>query len=197
MASLSSVFTDKEKTNWFMACLAVQIAKSGLEQFVENEAKTVHANIYNRVWSSIQSQATCSNCYTANVLKCPTRGVCNKQRGHSTCTSMHDNATKQPRPCPANVCHKVHDEIVKEHKYKLPSWKNTMAQQWTTNPWEMAKAYLPPDGYAGKCSVQETDFNGIISFMMHCKHFDNKFSFPIATGTDNPPCLLTKVSGSL
>ncbi|XP_052225464.1 uncharacterized protein LOC127841013 [Dreissena polymorpha] len=28
--------------------------------------------------------------------------------------------------------------------------------------------------------------------MMNCKHFDNKFSFPIAPGKHNPPCVLTK-----
>ncbi|KAH3811184.1 hypothetical protein DPMN_139590, partial [Dreissena polymorpha] len=47
MASLSAVFTETERTNWLKAWLAVDIAKSGLEQFVENEAKTVHTNIYN------------------------------------------------------------------------------------------------------------------------------------------------------
>ncbi|KAH3811289.1 hypothetical protein DPMN_139698 [Dreissena polymorpha] len=90
MASLSAVFTETERTNWLKAWLAVDIAKSGLEQFAENEAKTVHTNIYNNVWS-----------------------------------------------------------------------------------------------------IQDTDFNGIISFMMNCKHFDNKFSFPISTGKHSPPCLLT------
>ncbi|KAH3811271.1 uncharacterized protein LOC127836583 [Dreissena polymorpha] len=192
MASLSAVFTEKEKTNWLKAWLAVDITKSGLEQFVENGAKTLHTNIFNNVWSINISQATCSGCQIANLLECPTKGVCNKHGAQSTCTSMHDNAAKQPRPCPANVCNKVHDEIVKQHKFKKPSWKNTIAQQWTTNPWQIAKAYFPPDGYAGQCSVQETDFNGIISFMMNCKDFDNKFSFPIATGKHNAPCLLTK-----
>ncbi|XP_052214985.1 uncharacterized protein LOC127833643 isoform X3 [Dreissena polymorpha] len=192
MANLSAVFTEKERTNWLKTWLAVDIAKSGLEQFVENEAKTIHTNIFNNVWSINSSQATCSVCQTANLLKCPTQGVCNKHGAHSTCTSMHDNAAKQPRPCPANVCNQVQDEIVKKHKFKKPSWKNTIAQQWTTNPWQIAKAYFPPDGYAGQCSVQETDFNGIISFMMNCKHFDNKFSFPIAAGKPNTPCLLTK-----
>ncbi|KAH3811179.1 hypothetical protein DPMN_139585 [Dreissena polymorpha] len=192
MANLSAVFTVKERTNWLKTWLAVDIAKSGLEQFVENEAKTIHTNIFKNVWSNNSPQATCSVCQTANLLKCPTQGVCNTHGAHSTCTSMHDNAAKQPRPCPSNVCNRVQDEIVKQHKFKKPSWKNTIAQQWTTNPWQIAKAYFPPDGYAGQCSVQETDFNGIISFMMNCKHFDNKFSFPIAAGKDDPPCLLTK-----
>ncbi|KAH3692291.1 hypothetical protein DPMN_194741 [Dreissena polymorpha] len=192
MPSLSDVFAEKERTNWLKAWLAVDFAKSGLEQFVENEAKTLHTNIYNTVWSSNQAPAACVGCHTANLLKCPTQGVCNKKGGHGTCTSMHDNAAKQPRPCPANVCNKVHDEIVKQHTFNNPSWKNTSAQQWAKNPWQIAKAYFPPDGYVGKTSVQDTDFNGLISFMMNCKHFNNKFSFTIAVGKHNPPCLLTK-----
>ena len=194
MATLSSVFTEKEKTNWLKAWLTIDFAKSGLEHFVGSEAITFHANIYNTVWLSIQSRATCSGCHTANLVKCPTHGVCKKRGANNPCKSMHDTLAKQPRPCPVNVCNKVHDEIVKQHKFNKPSWNNTMAQQWTANPWQLAKAYFPPDGYAGNTSVEDTDFNGIMSFMMNCKHFDNKFSFPIAPGKHNPPCVLTKVS---
>ena len=197
MASLADVFTEKERTNWLKAWLAVDIAKSGLDNFAETEAKTLHANIYNAAWSSVQAPAVCIGCHTANLLKCPTQGICNKRGAKSSCNALHDTAAKQPRPCPTNVCNKVLNEIKTLHKFASPSWKNTRAQQWAQNPWQIAKAYLPPDGYTGKSSVQDTDFNGIISFMMNCKHFDSKFSFPIAPGKNNPPCLLTKVSNVL
>ncbi|KAH3770474.1 hypothetical protein DPMN_171761 [Dreissena polymorpha] len=192
MASLSAVFTEAERTNWLKAWLAVDIAKSGLEQFVDIEAKTLHTNIYNTIWSRSSAPAACKGCHTANLLKCPTQGVCKKQGAHGNCTAMHDTAAKQPRPCPKNVCNKVHDEIVNQHTFSNPSWKNTSAQQWAKHPWEIAKCYFPPDGYVGKTSVQDTDFNGLISFMMNCKHFNNMFSFAIAVGKQNPPCLLTK-----
>ncbi|KAH3775452.1 hypothetical protein DPMN_176854 [Dreissena polymorpha] len=55
MAYLADVFKEKERTNWLKAWLAIDIAKSGLEPFLENEAKTIHRNIYNAVWSSVQS----------------------------------------------------------------------------------------------------------------------------------------------
>ncbi|XP_052218471.1 uncharacterized protein LOC127836083 isoform X1 [Dreissena polymorpha] len=192
MASLADVFTEKERTNWLKAWLAVDIAKSGLEQFAENEAKSVHINIYNNVLSSVPAPAVCNLCNTANLLQCPTQGICNKRGAKSACTAMHDTAAKQPRPCPDNVCNKVLNEIEKQHKYAIPSWKNTTATLWASTPWQIAKAYLPPDGYSGKSSIQDTDFNGIISFMMNCKHFNTKFSFPIAAGKNSPPCLLTK-----
>ncbi|XP_052214945.1 uncharacterized protein LOC127833629 isoform X2 [Dreissena polymorpha] len=192
MASLADVFTEKESTNWLKAWLAVDIAKSGLDHFAENEAKTLHLNIYNAVWSSVMAPAVCFGCNTANLLNCPTRGVCDKQGANSSCKAMHDTVTNQPRPCPTNVCNKVLDEIKNLHRFARPSWKNTRADLWAQHPWQIAKAYFPPDGYTAKNSVQETDFNGIISFMMNCKHFDNKFSFPICSGQSNPPCLLTK-----
>ncbi|KAH3706292.1 hypothetical protein DPMN_065677 [Dreissena polymorpha] len=192
MASLADVFTEKERTNWLKAWLAVDIAKSGLEQFAENEAKAVHTNIYKNVLSSVPAPAACNLCNTANLLQCPTQGICNKRGVKGSCKVMHNTSANQPRPCPNNVCNKVLNEIEKQHKYAIPSWKNTTATQWASTPWQIAKAYLPPDGYSGKSSIQDTDLNGIISFMRNCKHFDTKFSFPIAAGKNSPPCLLTK-----
>ncbi|KAH3691809.1 uncharacterized protein LOC127863548 [Dreissena polymorpha] len=54
--------------------------------------------------------------------------------------------------------------------------------------WEM---FLPPDGYSGVTSIRDTDFNGVISVMLNCKHFDNLMSFSIAPMSVSP-CLLTK-----
>jgi hypothetical protein len=104
MASLADVFTESDRTNWLKAWLAINIAKSGLEQFVENEAKVLHGNIYNAFLTI--GAVKCVSCHTANLLKCPTPGICNKRGAHGVCKSMHDNTLKQPRPCPANVCNK-------------------------------------------------------------------------------------------
>ncbi|KAH3748741.1 hypothetical protein DPMN_183191 [Dreissena polymorpha] len=161
MASLADVFTESERTNWLKAWLAIDIAKSGLQQFVENEAKILHDNIYNAVLTS--GAVPCVVCHTANLLKCPSTGICNQRGAQSLCTSMHDTPLKQPRPCPANVCNKVLVEVAKQHKFSNPSWKNTSANHWASSPWQIAMAYLPPDGYIGNLSVQDTDFNGIIN----------------------------------
>ncbi|KAH3718382.1 hypothetical protein DPMN_061185 [Dreissena polymorpha] len=57
-----------------------------------------------------------------------------------------------------------------------------------------SQCYFPPDGYAATRSMQDTDFNGVVSFMLNCTRFDSKFSFPITTGkpTHNAACLLYK-----
>ncbi|KAH3770465.1 hypothetical protein DPMN_171752, partial [Dreissena polymorpha] len=144
MEYLASMFTEKEKWNWLKAWLALDIARSGLEQFVEREAKIVHADIY---------QAAKSN-------------------------TIKD----------------IRAEITKKHRYTNGgSWKNSSDKLWSSNPWEVAKCYFPPKGYEGKNSAQETDFDGIISFMLNCLHFDSKFSFVISKGqTYSQTCLLFK-----
>ncbi|XP_052226171.1 uncharacterized protein LOC127841392 isoform X3 [Dreissena polymorpha] len=174
MASLADVFKDKERTNWLKAWLAIDIAKSGLEHFADNEAQNFHQHIYSQVTSTLKSPlSTCTSCTTDNVWY-------NKQ-------------------CPMQICNKVCQEINNEHLYNNNnknkncwSWKNTSAKLWQTNYWEIAKCYFPPDGYAATSSIQDTDFNGVVSFLLNCKRFDSKFSFPITKGTptQRPACLL-------
>ncbi|XP_052226174.1 uncharacterized protein LOC127841393 [Dreissena polymorpha] len=174
MASLADVFKDKERTNWLKAWLAIDIAKSGLEHFADNEAHNFHQHIYSQVTSTRKSPlSTCTSCTTDNV--------------------WYNNQ------CPMQICNKVCQKINNEHRYKNNnkneycwSWKNTSAELWQTNYWEIAKCFFPPDGYAATSSIQDTDFNGVVSFLLNCKHFDSKFSFPITKGTptQRPACLL-------
>ena len=93
MASLADVFKEKERSNWLKTWLAIDIAKSGLEHLADNEAQTFHQHIYSQVTSTLKSQsATCTSCNTTNLLR-------NQQ-------------------CPNQICDKVCQEIIKEHRYK-------------------------------------------------------------------------------
>ncbi|KAH3780726.1 hypothetical protein DPMN_158547 [Dreissena polymorpha] len=170
MASLADVFKEKERSNWLKAWLAIDIAKSGLEHLADNEAQTFHQHIYSQVTSTLKSQsATCTSCNTTNLL--------------------------QNQKCPNQICDKVCQEIIKEHRYKKCSWNNTSAPLWQTHYWEIAKCYIQTDGYADKISIQDTDFNGVVSFMLNCTRFNSKFSFPITKGKptlNKPACLLYK-----
>jgi hypothetical protein len=78
------------------------------------------------------------------------------------------------RPCPKGICDKVRDKIRKHHKYFFPSWNNTSVERWCDNPWELAKCYMPPDGYIGVDSASETDLNGILSVMLNHTEFTGK-----------------------
>ncbi|KAH3723528.1 uncharacterized protein LOC127853294 [Dreissena polymorpha] len=113
----------------------------------------------------------------------------------SSCTSCTTANVQHKKPCPRKICDQVYQKIINEHRYNSLSWKNTSAQLWQTNYWEIAKCYFPPDGYAATSSIRDTDFNGVISFMLNCKRFDSSMSFPITTGkptTRTSACLLYK-----
>lgn len=193
MARIQDVFTDQEMTNWLKAWLALNIAKEGLRDFVDDVLFQFKSTKYQPIYSTNTLPITpvCTSCSTANILKCPTYGCC--KRKNNVCKTMHADPTKQFRPCPNGLCDDVRDEIIKFHRYNLPSWKNTSAEQWVNNHWEIAKCYMPPDGYIGVSSILGTDFNGVISVLLNCKLFDSKMSFSIAPPKPSAQCLLSEV----
>ncbi|KAH3783801.1 hypothetical protein DPMN_161751 [Dreissena polymorpha] len=192
MARLGDVFGVKEMTNWLKAWLALNITKDGLHEFVDREVKQFQTGIYQNITSTLglSANTTCTSCLTANILPCPTQGVC-KKSGRKSYICMHDTPSKRYRPCPLSICEKVRDHIKNDHRFNGPSWKNTCAEQWACNHWQIGKCFMPPDGYIGVTSIRDTDFNGVISVMLNCKHFDNLMSFSIAPMSVSP-CLLSK-----
>ncbi|KAH3868385.1 uncharacterized protein LOC127867759 [Dreissena polymorpha] len=173
-----NLFSDQETCNWFKASVALIITKQGLEKFVDSEIKNFQAVV----------GTGCGNCSIENVLHCPTGGICKP----SPKCFFHKTKALQHRPCPSNACDQVQQNIASQHRYPTPSWKNTKAELWSTNHWEMAKCFLPPDGYIDVSSVQDTDFNGVISIMLNCKWFEQYFSFNISPSPPASACLLTK-----
>ncbi|XP_052760978.1 uncharacterized protein LOC128203558 [Mya arenaria] len=187
MASYRDSLREKEAQNWVKAALALNITKEGLQIFVEEVLTCVHQDIYNNVRTSkgLPGRTTCVQCFTENVLKCSTPKICTSKKN----CKFHNGPSKQYVPCPNGICEGVRDEIVQHHMFLGPSWKNTNADKWSTIPWEIAKCFLPPDGYKTVSSIKDSDFNGVISVMMNCKDFQNKLSFNIATQAN----LLTEV----
>ncbi|XP_052821479.1 uncharacterized protein LOC128246944 [Mya arenaria] len=187
MTTYDQLLKDKKAQNWVKAAFALNITKEGLQPLVEDVLTCVHQDIYNNVRTSngLPGGATCAQCFTENVLNCPTRGICTSTRN----CKFHNSPQKLYSPCPNGICKGVHDEIVKHHRFSGPSWKNTNADKWCTSHWEIGKCFLPPDGYKTVSSIKDSDFNGVISVMMNCKDFQNKLSFNVAT----QPNLLTEV----
>ncbi|XP_052820892.1 uncharacterized protein LOC128246636 [Mya arenaria] len=187
MASYRDSLREEEVQNWIKAALALNITKEGLQIFVEEVLTCVHQDIYNNVRTSkgLPGGATCVQCFTENVLKCSTPKICTSKKN----CKFHYGPLKQYVPCPNGICEGVRDEIVQHHRFSGPSWKNTNADKWSTIPWEIAKCFLPPDGYKTVSSIKDSDFNGVISVMMNCEDFQNKLSFIVATQSN----LLTEV----
>ncbi|KAH3717214.1 uncharacterized protein LOC127856046 [Dreissena polymorpha] len=177
MATNTNIFIDKETNNWFKACIALNVTKEGLTNFVETEIKHVHNSI----------GRSCGNCCTQNLVGCPTKGICKKSRNCN-----YHTQTKQPRQCPVKLCELVAKNVTSLHRYNGPSWFNTKAELWSTDQWQIAKCFFPPDGYINVSSIHDTDFNGVLSVLLNCKHFDSCISFTIAPKPPAPECLLTK-----
>ncbi len=173
------MLTDKDTCNWIKGSFALSLTKQGLEKFVDSGIQKVRAIV----------GKGCGQCHIENLLHCPTPGICRKAQ---TCC-FHRTPDLHRRPCPAGLCDQVKVNIASYHRYPKPSWKNTKAELWATDHWEVAKCFLPPDGYFHVSSVHETDFNGVISILLNCTHFDLFFSFTIAPPLPAPECTLTKV----
>ncbi|XP_052237781.1 uncharacterized protein LOC127849098 [Dreissena polymorpha] len=178
MAADTNIFTDKQTNNWFKACIALNLTKDGLTDLVVTELLNVQTKV----------GRSCGQCFIQNLIPCPTQDVC-KKRKRNNC-SFHNS--QQPKSC--QTCDKVKQNITLLHRFKGPSWANTKAELWATDPWEIGKCYLPRDGYSSVSSVQESDVNGVVSIVLNCTHFQTCLS--AACLSPPPPdkqCPLEKV----
>ncbi|XP_053379599.1 uncharacterized protein LOC128548526 [Mercenaria mercenaria] len=171
----SHKLTESKYHNWVKAGLAVLFTKEGIQPFVHDEIEQFQrkclADICNN--NKLLVGSTCNSCCTENILVCPTNKICNVRRGNC---SFHRNTSMQYNPagCLNNICHNFKTKIEKAHRYNSPSYRNTDATQWCSNPWEVAKCFLPPNGYMDVTSADEMDFNGVISVIMNYKGFQSK-----------------------
>ncbi|XP_060552618.1 uncharacterized protein LOC132713930 [Ruditapes philippinarum] len=175
MASYNPKLRDKKYNNWVKAQLAVLFTKEGVEPFVCNEIKQFQLKCLHDICyvNELPSGTCCSSCCTENLVKCPTNRICNVSYGKCT---YHRNVTTRYNSsgCPNKICHNLKTEIQNAHRYYGPSYKNSDATQWCSNFWEVAKCFMPPDGYKDRSSATETDFNGIISVILNHKDFHGK-----------------------
>ncbi|XP_052765861.1 uncharacterized protein LOC128207134 [Mya arenaria] len=174
MASYKTLFQEKKNQNWLKASVAVDITRKGLIPFVTTVVTILHQAIRANVerTNCLPPGATCNSCTTPNVLPCRTRGFCGGVRSLPCKFHQHANF----RNCPARICNDFKLGIEGHHRFNGPSWKNTNANDWCFNPWEVAKSFLPPDGYLNVQTADDTDINGIISLIINCTVFDNYFT---------------------
>ncbi|XP_052275815.1 uncharacterized protein LOC127875047 [Dreissena polymorpha] len=178
MAANTHLIDDKETNNWFKAVIGLKVTKEGLTNFLCAELQKVHTVV----------GRSCGNCPIENLIQCPTNPYCNNRK-RNYCPF---HKSQKPQPCP--ICDNVKDNIILHHRYGKPSWRNTRAEKWAQNDWEIGKCYLPPDGYSSISSMQESDFNGVINIMLNCLHFQTCLS-PLCLSPPPPDkqCPLEKV----
>ncbi|XP_053390274.1 uncharacterized protein LOC128553181 [Mercenaria mercenaria] len=171
----SSKLSGSKFKNWIKAGLGVLYTKEGIEPFVCDEIEQFQQKCLNDICinNGLPAGTTCSGCCTENVIVCPTNRICNAKRGKC---SFHRNSATQylPSGCPNKICHNFKNEIQNAHRFCGPSYKNTDASQWCSNAWEVAKCFMPPDGYKDVTNAAKTDFNGINSVIINFKAFQSK-----------------------
>ncbi|XP_060581121.1 uncharacterized protein LOC132737791 [Ruditapes philippinarum] len=178
MASIPDPTLSKPKfLNWVKAALAVLFTKEEIEPVVCDEIVQFQQKCLRDISISngLSAGSTCSSCNTENIVVCPTNRICNVNRGkcgyHRNFSTMFHQSC-----CPNKICHNMRSQIQKAHRFYGPSFKNTDATQWCSNPWEIAKCFMPPDGYKDVMSAVDTDFNGIISVIVNFKGFETKIN---------------------
>jgi hypothetical protein len=190
--ALDPALAKKPFTNWLKGALAVLFAREGLTEFVENEISDFQRDLLQSIFiqNAIPSGATCSNCTTANVLKCPTQEVCGRKRP----CKLHDPSVQNKTPnqkCPQNICHHIKDAIAKHHRFQAPTWQITDATKWCSDAVEIAKCYLPSlIEYGNKNSFAEIDFNGTVGIIISNIRFQNKMTAQL----NQEPNLCSKVN---
>ncbi|XP_053389149.1 uncharacterized protein LOC128552155 [Mercenaria mercenaria] len=161
--------------NWIKAGLGVLYTKEGIEPFVYDEIEQFQQKCLSDICNNngLPAGTTCSSCCTENVVICPTDRICNVERGK--CSFHRNTATCYLQcGCPNMICHYFKCEIHNAHRFYSPSLKNTDAAHWCSNPWEVAKCFMPPDGYKDATRSEETDFYGINSVIINLKAFQLK-----------------------
>lgn len=68
----------------------------------------------------------------------------------------------------------LYDKIADAHRQGRPSLINFNYLKWKTDPWQLAKCFMPESTHRYANSPKETDLNGLISIIYNCKHFHHK-----------------------
>ncbi|XP_053384542.1 uncharacterized protein CXorf38 homolog [Mercenaria mercenaria] len=166
--SSESKISETKFHNWIKSGLALMHTRNGIQPFVIDEITAFQQTMYSGILTllGIDTDSKCSAC-TTNAIICDK--VFEKCRRRS-CTSFH-------RECPERgLCTKVKEKIIKAHRYHGTSWMNTDAKLWCSDPWQIAKCYMPREGYSTQMSADETDFNGIVNIILNNENFAQKLS---------------------
>ncbi|WAR15828.1 hypothetical protein MAR_030422, partial [Mya arenaria] len=159
----------------------------GLRNLAEHGSFETQRNILSSILADKgQSRvAICTMCMTANLFRCPTRGLCS----HKQNCKFHNTETKQYRPCPNRICEDFRDKICELHRYGRPSWKNTRAELWCTNHFEVAKCFMA-EGYEDVTSFKNLDLNGTLDLVVNCTEYESYFplllTYPKEILTEKP-----------
>ncbi|XP_060563142.1 uncharacterized protein LOC132722637 isoform X2 [Ruditapes philippinarum] len=179
----------KNYRQWVKAGLGLGYLKEGLVPFCNDIADQQHKDILQNIRStkSLPSNATCGSCQV-DTLKPdhkPAGNAGNKvcPLGQVRCSCCF---TKGKTACPNKICGAIYDYIVQHHASSppAPNWKNSDAQQWSTDPWSICQCFINAPGYGQKKSASETDCTGLLHLLINNQYFHSHIACNV-TGTNN------------
>ena len=163
MAQLQ-ILNDPKFKNWQKSTLGLLNLKHGLEEFITKRADLIHKDLITTVAKELD-YALPIDCSSQTYI--PT-GIVWKPGLEYNCpldgTSDYKQCSKQ---CPNAVCYSYVRNLRKIHTWRTPIWQNTKPSEWTKNPWEIAKCFLPVSGYENSKSAEDTDCAGLLSIMIN------------------------------
>ncbi|KAH3707964.1 uncharacterized protein LOC127858420 [Dreissena polymorpha] len=184
MSDYKDIIRNPETLNWFKAAMGMNITRDCLLDIVKELSQTCYDNIRREIKQQhgVLERDVCNQCHTPNVLPCDrTNKTCTIIRGICAFHEIH-----KPRNCPNNnLCNEMCKQIVKQHRFrsqqnphsfKGPTWINTDASKWCSEPWHISKCFISKDGYKGANQAESTDFNGIVNVLYNCEYFQTYFN---------------------
>ena len=162
---------DPEYKNWVLAGLVLLYMKEGLEEYMDTEIRSFHAGLMVKIAADLSISASAVDCSIQSYIKHPMKSIpvydCS---AHSKMTH-----TDCPAECPNRICNIIFNAIKQAHRFGRPNgWKNSIANKWTSDPWEIAKCFLSTDGYTNCHSATDTDCSGILSIFINLKPIGDK-----------------------
>ncbi|XP_053389698.1 uncharacterized protein LOC128552680 [Mercenaria mercenaria] len=171
--------------NWVRAGLGIKYVKEGLEPFCDHLVNQQHVAILKKVKQKHNLSAV--SCGLCDVHTLQPDHVQTKTRqcplGQMYCNCLHPRGKIS---CPNKVCGAIYDEIIQLHASTppAPNWKNTDAQQWSTEQWTVAKCFINAPGYEAKKSrAAEFDCLGLLHVLINNIEFQQHIKCEI-TDTD-------------
>ncbi|XP_045197275.2 uncharacterized protein CXorf38 homolog isoform X2 [Mercenaria mercenaria] len=170
--------------NWVRGGLAYKYLKDGLEGFADDVVLREHKRILQAINPTPGLTCNQSNLRNLKPLHKSVKDPTGKSRcpwRQNNCNCMHS----KKQECPNKVCDAILEEILKSHGSTppAPNWKNTVAQNWCSSPWEVAKCFINAPGYSDKSSAADIDAPGLLHLFINNTSLHAYISCAI-TGTD-------------
>jgi hypothetical protein len=183
---------EKEKyRQWVKAGLGLGYLKDELAPFCKDIAVKQHNDILQTIRSTRSQQSNVTSTKSLSNVKCGNCRVETLEPNHKPV----GNAKNKVCPfgqvkcsccfqgkiiCPNNICGAIYDYIVQHHASTppAPDWKNSNAQQWSTDPWSVCKCFINAQGYKDKTSEVDTDCTGLLHVIINNKYFHSHVTAP-------------------